>query len=65
MNNVQVKSSDYIDSYSDRQSLEKIFDEMYKTLDGGVLLTHKEYIRMREFQVGSGLFAFQLAQSCC
>lgn len=40
-----------------------LFDEKFGRLDGSTILSHEEYVKHREFLVGSGFFAFLHSQS--
>jgi len=47
-------------SYEDQCAL---FDKRFGRLDGSTILSHEEYVKHREFLVGSGFFAFLHSQS--
>lgn len=43
----------------------RLFDERFGRLDGSSILSHEEYVKHRDFLVGSGYFAFLNSQSSC
>ena len=56
--NTNVSSSAL--SYEEQCAL---FDKRFGRLDGSTILSHEEYVKHRDFLVGSGFFAFLNSQS--